>query len=163
MNLLLFQTKSGIAISNQNLIDIGISICGDRAKILIHLEEKAGVIKYIMERNKLYINEPNSEISNNSLFKFLASINLEQYEKNFIDNGYYTSELLFSQMLTRQPINEDMLRKDFKINKKGHRLFLYNNLVNGSKEYVKNLKNRSNSKMIYDGPSLKACEPCMIY
>ena len=163
LNLLLFQTKSGIAISNQNLIDIGISICGDRAKILIHLEEKAGVIKYIMERNKLYINEPNSEISNNSLFKFLASINLEQYEKNFIDNGYYTSELLFSQMLTRQPINEDMLRKDFKINKKGHRLFLYNNLVNGSKEYVKNLKNRSNSKMIYDGPSLKACEPCMIY
>lgn len=163
LNLLLFQTQSGIAISNQNLIDIGISICGERAKILIHLEEKAGVIKYIMERNKLYINEPNSAISNNSLFKFLASINLEQYEKNFIDNGYYTSELLFSQMLTRQPINEDMLKKDIKIAKTGHRVRIYNKLVNDSKEYVKNLKNRSNSKMIYDGPSLKACEPCMIY
>ena len=55
LNLLKFQTKSGIALSNQNLKDIGIISCGERAKILIHLEEKSGIIPYFLERDKIYI------------------------------------------------------------------------------------------------------------
>ena len=167
LNLLKEQTKSGIALSNQNLKDIGITSCGERAKILIHLEEKAEVIKYLLEKDKIYINDKDSKeinkINNNSLFKFLNSINLKQYEKNFRDNGYYTAELLFTQMLTRQPLNEEELKKELKIEKKGHILFLYNNLVSGSKDYAKILKNRVHTKTIYDGPSLKSCEPCFIY
>ena len=163
LNLLLFQTKSGIALTDQNLKDIGIHPGGERAKILIHLEEKAGVIPYILEKNKIYADEHNTNKKNNSLFKFLASIKLEQYEKNFIDNGYNNSELLFSQMITRQPINEEMLKNEFNIEKKGHRLFLYNNLVQGSKEYVGNLKNKNKTNMVFDGKALKECEPCVIY
>jgi hypothetical protein len=165
LNLLLFQTKSGIALSDQNLKDIGISLCAERAKILIHLEEKAGVISYILEKNKIYLDENNNNTKkkNNSLFKFLASINLEQYEKNFNENGYYSSELLFSQMITRQPINQEMLKNEFNIEKRMHRLFLYNNLLKGSKEYVGNLKRKNKSDMIYDGKFLKECEPCVIY
>ena len=167
LNLLKEQTKSGIALSNENLKDIGITSCGERAKILIHLEEKAEVIKYLLEKDKIYINDKDSKeinkINNNSLFKFLNSINLKQYEKNFRDNGYYTAELLFTQMLTRQPLNEEELKKEIKIEKKGHILFLYNNLVSGSKDYAKILKNRVHTKTIYDGPSLKSCEPCFIY
>ena len=167
LNLLKEQTKSGIALSNENLKDIGITSCGERAKILIHLEEKAEVIKYLLEKDKIYINDKDSKeinkINNNSLFKFLNSINLKQYEKNFRDNGYYTAELLFTQMLTRQPLNEEELKKELKIEKKGHILFLYNNLVSGSKDYAKILKNRVHTKTIYDGPSLKSCEPCFIY
>ena len=166
LNLLKEQTKSGIALSNQNLKDIGITSCGERAKILIHLEEKAEVIKYLLEKNKIYIKEEDAKDINkkkNSLFKFLNLINLEQYEKNFRDNGYYTSELLFTQMLTRQPINEEILKNELKIEKKGHRLILYNNLVNRSKDYAKSLKNKVHTKTIYDGPALKSCEPCCIY
>ena len=167
LNLLKEQTKSGIALSNENLKDIGITSCGERAKILIHLEEKAEVIKFLLEKDKIYINDKDSKeinkINNNSLFKFLNSINLKQYEKNFRDNGYYTAELLFTQMLTRQPLNEEELKKELKIEKKGHILFLYNNLVSGSKDYAKILKNRVHTKTIYDGPSLKSCEPCFIY
>ena len=167
LNLLKEQTKSGIALSNENLKDIGITSCGERAKILIHLEEKAEVIKFLLEKDKIYINDKDSKeinkINNNSLFKFLNSINLKQYEKNFRDNGYYTAELLFTQMLTRQPLNEEELKKEIKIEKKGHILFLYNNLVSGSKDYAKILKNRVHTKTIYDGPSLKSCEPCFIY
>ena len=163
LNLLLFQTESGIAISNQNLKDIGISPYGERAKILIHLEERAGLIPYILEKEKIYSSEHYSNNKNNSLINFLDSINFRQYEKNFNDNGYYSSELLFTQMFTRQPIDENILKEDFNIGKKGHRLFLYNSLIKESKEYKKKLRKRGNTAMIYDEASLKACEPCIIY
>ena len=142
LNLLLFQTESGIAISNQNLKDI---------------------IPYILEKEKIYSSEHYSNNKNNSLINFLDSINFRQYEKNFNDNGYYSSELLFTQMFTRQPIDENSLKEDFNIGKKGHRLFLYNSLIKESKEYKKKLRKRGNTAMIYDEASLKACEPCIIY
>ena len=163
LNLLKFQTKSVIALTNQNLIDIGITSCGERAKILIHLEEKAGIFKYFLEKEKIYITEKECKEKNiNSLFEFLASINLEQYKKNFIDNGYYTAELLFTQMLTRQPLKEENL-EEFKIEKRGHRMFLYNNLFKCSKDYANKLKNKGNSKMEFEGASINSCESCYIY
>ena len=163
-NLLKYQTKSGIALSNQNLKDLGINNYGDRAKILIHLEEKAGIIPYFLEKDKIYMSQKDyKKNSKNSLFKFLAHNNLEQYENNFIDNGYFTSELLFTQMLTRQPITEENLNEDFKIGKIGHRLLILNNLIQGSKEYSKHLRPKNNSKLSFDGDFMKACEPCCIY
>ena len=162
LNLLKFQTKSGIALSNQNLKDIGIISCGERAKILIHLEEKSGIIPYFLERDKIYIDEEDYKNNNyKSLYNFLASINLEQYKQNFINNGYYTSELLFTQMMTREPINEEILKEEFNIEKTGHRLIIYNNLITGCKNYVKTLRKRGNPKTIYDGPFLKACDCCI--
>ena len=164
LNLLKFQTKSSIALSNQNLKDIGIKSCGERAKILIHLEEKSGIIQYFLEKDKIYLNEEEYKYSkNNSLFNFLASFQLQQYEQNFINNGYYTSELLFTQMITREPIKEETLKEELNIEKKGHRFIIYNNLINGSKEYVKKLRPKGKSMAIYDGPFLNSCEPCCIY
>lgn len=43
LDILIEMTKTGIAISNQNLKEFGIINSSDRAKILINLEEKAGV------------------------------------------------------------------------------------------------------------------------
>ena len=164
LNLLIFQTKSSIALSNQNLKDINIESCGERAKILIHLEEKAGLIPYFLEKDKIYVTEKECKEKNiNSLFKFLTSMNLEQYENNFKENGYFTAELLFTQMITRHPLKEDDLKNEFKIEKRGHKLLLYNNLVNGSKEYIKKLRSKGHSNMVYDGASLNSCEPCSIY
>ena len=164
LNLLKFQTKSGIALSNQNLKDLGIKSCGERAKILIHLEEKAGIIPYFLEKDKIYLNEEEYKYSkNNSLNQFLVLCELEQYEQNFINNGYYTSELLFTQMITREPINEETLQEELNIEKKGHRLIIYNNLINGSKGYVKKLRTKGKSLAMYDGQLLNSCEPCCIY
>ena len=164
LNLLIIQTKSGIALTNQNLKDINIKSCGERAKILIHLEEKAGIIPYFLERDRIYVTEKEYKEKNmNSLFNFLALINLEQYEKNFRENGYFTAELLFTQMLTRSPLKEEDLKNEFNIEKKGHILFLYNNLLNGSKEYIKKLRSKGNFRMMYDGTTLNSCESCCIY
>ena len=163
-NLLQFQTKAGIALSNQNLKDIGIHNYGERSKILIHLEENAGIIPYFLEKDKIYMAEKDyRKNSENSLFKFLASNNLEQYENNFINNGYFSSELLFTQMLTRQPITKENLKEDFNIDKIGHRSLLHNNLIKGAKEYSNHLRPKTRIKLDFDASFMKACEPCCIY
>ena len=51
--------KKGIAISNKNLEDIGFSKAGERAKILIYLEDKAGVFPRILEKKILFKNKDN--------------------------------------------------------------------------------------------------------
>jgi hypothetical protein len=163
LGLLLIQTKSGVALSNQNLKDIGISVYGHRAKILIHLEEKAGIFPFLLEKDKIYITENECIPGNNSLFKFLADINYEEYEGKFIENGFYSSELLFTQMLTRQPIDENSLKEEFNITKTLHRHIIYNNLKKLSKEYEKKLKNKDNNIMEYEAKELKECGTCNIY
>ena len=163
LGLLLIQTKSGVALSNQNLKDIGISVYGHRAKILIHLEEKAGIFPFLLEKDKIYITEDKCIPGNNSLYKFLADINYKEYESKFIENGFYSSELLLTQMLTRQPIDENSLKDDFNITKTMHRHIIYNNLKKSSKEYEKKLKNKDNNKMEYEAKELKECETCTIY
>ena len=163
LGLLLIQTKSGVALSNQNLKDIGISVYGHRAKILIHLEEKAGIFPFLLEKDKIYITEDECIPGNNSLFKFLADINYEEYEGKFIENGFYSSELLFTQMLTRQPIDENSLKEDFNITKTLHKHIIYNNLKKSSKEYEKKLKNKNNNEMEFESKELKECETCNIY
>ena len=160
---LILITKSNIALSNQNLKDMGITVYGHRAKILIHLEEKAGIFPFSLEKDKIYEVIDDITNKNNSLFKFFASINLDQYIQNFIDNGIYSCELLFTQMLTRQPINERILEEDFNIENPNHRAFLYYNLRNWSKKYEKKLKIQEKNKIEYEGSSLNECEVCTIY
>ena len=160
---LILKTKTGMALTNQNLKDIGISIYGHRAKILIHLEEKAGLFPFSLEKGKIYKKMDESNTKNNSLFKFLVSIELEKYKQNFIDNGIYSCELLFTQMLTRQPINENILEEDFNIENQSHRAFLYFKLRNWSKKYEKKLKIQESRKIKYEGSSLNECEECVIY
>ena len=143
--------------------DIGITVYGHRAKILIHLEEKAGIFPFSLEKDKIYEVIDDITNKNNSLFKFFASINLDQYIQNFIDNGIYSCELLFTQMLTRQPINERILEEDFNIENPNHRAFLYYNLRNWSKKYEKKLKIQEKNKIEYEGSSLNECEVCTIY
>lgn len=161
---LILITKSDIALSHQNLKDMGISLYGHRAKILIHLEEKAGLFPFSLENGKIYKKMDENTIKKNSLFKFLASIGLDQYKQNFIDNGIYSCELLFTQMLTRQPINERILEEDFNIENPNHRIFLCYNLRNWSKKYEKKLKIQENNKIVYEGSSsFNECEVCVIY
>ena len=138
LNLLIEQTKNGIAITDENLIEIGIKLPGIRAKILIHLEELSNLFDFPVEREKVYFE---NERNKNCLYRLLSSINLEYYLKNFIDNGYSSPELLFIQMQSKQPLTEEILFKEIGIDKIGYRMSILNKIKNEGCNYLYKLKN----------------------
>ena len=138
LNLLIEQTKNGIAITDENLREIGIKLPGIRAKILIHLEELSNLFDFPIEREKVYFE---NERNKNCLYRLLSSINLEYYLKNFIDNGYSSPELLFIQMQSKQPLTEEILFKEIGIDKIGYRMSILNKIKNEGCNYLFKLKN----------------------
>ena len=168
LKVLINQMKLGLALSYQNLKDIGIGNPGDRAKILIHLEEISDNFEFILEQDIIYSNKIPEE-NNGSLYLFLKKINLEEYFQIFIENGYNNAELLYIQMASKNPITENILRDDLGINKIGHLQRLLISLNEESKRYIKILENGSvNNKkkfsIIYEeNPYLKSCEACIIF
>ena len=167
LEVLVSLSKNSIALSNQNLKDIGITVPGDRAKILIHLEEMAGNFPFILEKDIIYSNQIDE--NKNSLYKFLSSINLEEYILVFKENGYYNAELLYVQMISKNPITEDILKNDFGLSKIGHIKRIMLNLLNSSQNYIKRLKNltgedKSYKSVVFEGnPYSKACDACMVF
>ena len=167
LELLISITKNSIALSNQNLKDIGINVPGDRAKILIHLEEMAGNFSFILEKDIIYSNKIDE--NKNSLYKFLTSINLEEYIRLFKENGYYNAELLYVQMVSKNPITEEILKNDFGLSKIGHIKRIMLNLLNCSQNYIKRLKNnngenKSYKSIVFEGnPYSKACDACLVF
>ena len=167
LEMLISQAKNSVALSYQNLKDIGISLPADRAKILIHLEELAGNFPFSLDKDKLYSNK-NEEKINNSLYIFLSSINLDEYMKIFIENGYYNAELLYIQMISKNPITEDILKNDFGISKLGHNKRIMLNLMTCSETYIKKLKNKINNNKDFNSietegsPYLNSCDSTCI-
>ena len=169
LQVLIKQMKGGLALSYQNLKDIGIGIPGDRAKILIHLEEISGNFEFSLEKDIIYSNQLPQEKSG-SLYQFLQKINLEEYFQLFIDNGYNNAELLFVQMISKNPITEEILKDELGINKIGHLQRILISLKDESKKYVnrlvkKNWKINEESKSIIfeENPYIKSCEACFIF
>ena len=163
LELLIEQTKEVSALSDQNLKDIGIEIPGHRAKILIHLEQKAEIIPYQLQNEIIYNNNFNIR-KEYSIENFLNNYNLKNYEKNFIDNGYNNNPLLFSQMLTRNPLTDDILKNDLGIENKGDRNKILVGLFSELKNYCKKLKTNGNVTLFYDGKNNgNMCEPCFIF
>ena len=168
LKVLINQMKLGLALSYQNLKDIGIGNPGDRAKILIHLEEISDNFEFILEQDIIYSNKIPEE-NNGSLYLFLKKINLEEYFQIFIENGYNNAELLYIQMASKNPITENILRDDLGINKIGHLQRLLISLNEESKRYIKILEkgsvnNKKKFSIIYEeNPYLKSCEACIIF
>ena len=166
LEVLIMQTKNGTAISDNNLKDIGISSPGDRAKILIHLEEMAGNFPFLLEKNIIYSNKIEE---NNTLYKFLTSIKLAEYIKIFYKKGYYNVELLLIQMVSKYPINENILKNDFGINNIGVINRIIQNLSLCSEKYIKKLKNKTTENNYYKSceyninPYVKTCDGCLIF
>ena len=166
LEVLIMQTKDGIALTDQNLKDIGINSAGDRAKILIHLEELADNFPFLLEKQIIYSNK--IEENNNSLYKFFASIYLEDHFEIFCKKGYYNAELLYTQMASKHPINEDILKKEFGINKIGLINRIMINLSTCSENYIRKLAKRDENNyyksIVYDGnPYVKSCDGCLIF
>jgi ankyrin repeat protein len=166
LDVLISQTKKGIALSYQNLKDIGVKLPGERAKILVHLEEISGNFNCNIDKEILYANK--IDIKNNSLYKFLFRINCEKYINDFIDAGYYNSELLFLQMASRQPLNVDILIEDIGLDKNDAKKIL-DNLVEGSKNFIEDIKYIEENKekkskfIILEENNFKSCDMCLIF
>ena len=169
LQVLIKQMKGGLALSYQNLKDIGIGNPGDRAKILIHLEEISGNFEFSLEKDIIYSNQLPQEKSG-SLYQFLQKINLEEYFQLFIENGYNSAELLFVQMISKNPITEEILKEELGINKIGHLQRILISLKDESEKYVNSLIkkiwkiNEESKSIIYEeNPYLKSCEACFIF
>ena len=161
------QMKKGLALSYQNLKDIGINNPGDRAKILIHLEEISQNFDFVLENDVIYSNTIPEE-KTGSLYYFLLKLNLEEYFNNFIENGYNNAELLFIQMASKNPITEDIIQNDLGIEKIGHLQRIMISLKEESKKYVGSLtkkeNNDKNKNIIYEeNPYLNSCDACSIF
>ena len=161
------QMKKGLALSYQNLKDIGINNPGDRAKILIHLEEISQNFDFVLENDVIYSNTIPQE-KTGSLYYFLLKLNLEEYFNNFIENGYNNAELLFIQMASKNPITEDIIKNDLGIEKIGHLQRIMISLKEESKKYVGSLSkkenNDKNKNIIYEeNPYLNSCDACSIF
>ena len=161
------QMKKGLALSYQNLKDIGINNPGDRSKILIHLEEISQNFEFILENDVIYSNTIPEE-KTGSLYYFLLKLNLEEYFNNFIENGYNNAELLFIQMASKNPVTEDIIKNDLGIEKIGHLQRIMISLKEESKKYVGSLtkkeNNDKNKNIIYEeNPYLNSCDACSIF
>ena len=169
LEVLINQTKSGVALSYQNLKEIGVGTPGERGKILIHLEEITDIFNFDIEKDIIYSDKMPDE-KTGSLYLFLERISLEEYFQIFVDNGYNSAELLFMQMISKNPITEDILKSDLGINKIGHLQRIMISLNEESKKYINNLENKSKKKskrynhVLYEEKSyLKHCEACLIF
>jgi len=168
LDVLISQSKKGTALTYQNLKDVGVKLPGERAKILVHLEEISGNFDFYLDKEIIYANKHIDDI-NNSLYKFLSSINCEKYINNFIDNGYYNAELLFIQMASKQPLNEDILIKDLGLNKMVAKKILCN-LIESSNIYINRIKNSDKGDgkkktIIFEenNNNMKSCDMCFVF
>ena len=170
LDVLISQTKKGTALSYDNLRDIGVKLPGERAKILVHLEEISGNFDFSVESEKIYT-EKKIDYINSSLYKFLCLINCEKFIHKFIENGYYNAELLFMQMASKQPLNEDLLVKEFGLNKNVAKKIICN-LIDGTNKYIHKLKNKERDKIKEDdnkyiifeenNNNVKSCDMCFV-
>lgn len=167
LNVILSSTKTLLAISYQNLKDIGIMNASHRAKILIHLEEKAEIIPFYLEKDIIY-NDNNKNFNDKcseKLLNFFREIRCEKYLNNFKLNGYFNVELLLTQMITRQPINERILKEDFYVDDENMRKNIMKKLDTESKKYIKGLIKRNANQIIkYEDKMYRNhCEACLIF
>ena len=165
IQLIIEQTKKGLGISDKNLKQIGIKLPGDRARILIKIQELAknfqfnlpkGVFYIIKDINNIKINEDKYIIQ---LKNWLKGIKLENYLENFIKGGYYSTDLLLIQMESKQPLNNEIIENELFIEKVGHIERIMNKLKEDSKSLINKLKT---TMLIYENGNDKNCE-CFIF
>ena len=109
------------------------------------MEENADVFPFYLEESIIYSNNScKDNLSNDSLFKFLSCIGCEKYANNFRRNRYYNSEILLSQMLTRESISEKMLKEDVCIDSEYIVGKIIKSLNVESRNYIKKLRKNKN-------------------
>ena len=164
INIIIEDTKKGVYITDNQLKMIGINKPGDRAKILIRIQEKANLFEYTVPKS-VYHNYNNLEKIEddpyvNKLYEWLKNIRLEQYLSNFLVNGYCSIDILFFQLLSNQPLTDDILKDELEINKLGHRTRIFNKLKEEFRSYENQLKGSVISFQAQENS--KICTECII-
>jgi len=165
------ETKKGNYIKDIQLNRIGIAKPGDRAKILIRLEEKANLYDfevpkavYYFNSNFINNNDFNQISKDNNLFKFflwLKDINLELYFFNFVNNGYFSIDLLLIQMISKNPLTDEILKNEIFIEKLGYRTRIMNKLEEEYPLFLEKLKNLNT--MYINKENSRICSDCTIF
>ena len=175
LDVLIYQAKHGIALTYENLRDIGIKKPGERIKIMVHLEEISENFNFFFPKN-IFLDEFNEKNGCDSLKIFLDKIGMNKFLSNFLENGIYNSELLYIQMATKQPLTDNILINDLGINKKDAKTIIIK-LNENSKNYVNKIKimNKRNIKEIRDvsinnrsiiyeeNNKNKSCDMCILF
>ena len=161
LEMLISQTKNGIALTYENLREIGIKKPGERIKILIHLEEISENFKFFFPKI-IYNNDNNDNIDiknkSNTLKFFLEKIGKKNFFINFYENGINNIELLFIQMASKQPLNENILINDLNIKKQDANAIIIK-LYEYSRNYINKLKmlnkrNNNNENIINNNSTI---------
>ncbi len=164
IQLLINQEKKSNAISDFELKEAGIVPPGDRAKILIHLEERAGKFSFQIPKSVYYISEKLDNIMEDEnikkIYNWLKSIKVENYLDNWIGGGYYSIELMLMQMKSCNPINDSIMKEELGINKIGHRALIINKLVEDGNMFYNKLK--SATLVVGNNETNKNCD-CIIF
>ena len=164
IQLLIEQEKTCTAINDTQLKEIGILLPGDRAKILIHLEEKAGNYNFTVPKSVYYeiknVKNILEDFSAQKIYNWLKNLKVEDYLENFIQGGYCSIELILMQMNCKFPINDSIMKEELGILKVGHRARIMNKLVEDGKKFWNKLNN--NNTIIANTQMEKNCE-CVLF
>ena len=138
INLILSQMKQGFPLLDESLKEIGITSPGDRAKILIRMQEISDGFNFDFPFEQVYFK------NNRSIQKWLNKEGLQKYINNFIKGGYQSLELLLIQMASKYKINDKILKNDLNIINDEDRKNILKSLEDNSEKYVYELtKNQS--------------------
>ena len=173
LDVLIYQAKHGIALTYENLRDIGIKKPGERIKILVHLDEISNNFNFYIPK-KIFLDD--YEINNgfNTIKNFLEKIGMKKFLNNFIENGIYNVELLYIQMGSKQSLKKDILIDDLDINaNEAKKIFfkLYENSRNYinkmkilNKRNIKDYKDINNKSIVYEENNKnKSCDMCILF
>lgn len=148
INLILDQSKNGGgSIQDNELKEAGISIPGDRAKILIRIQEISNNFPFPVPKEVYHTIEDINKIENDEniqkLKKWLENLKVEDYLINFIYSGYHSVELLLMQMISYNPLTSEMLKEEIGIDKIGYRSRIINKLKDEARSFLGQLKTKT--------------------
>ena len=149
ISLIIKQMKEGYPVLDDTLKEIGIIQPGDRAKILIRLQEVSNGFNFEFPFEQVYFK------NNGSILKWLEKEGLSRYNKNFLDAGYQSLELLLVQMVSKYKIDDSILKNDLFIFSDKARSKIIASLETNSLKYMNELSKKKNvqrsySKMVKD-------------
>ena len=173
LDVLIYQAKHGIALTYENLRDIGIKKPGERIKILVHLDEISNNFNFYFPK-KIFSDDYEINSGFNTIKNFLEKIGMKKFLNNFIQNGIYNVELLYIQMGSKQSLKKDILIDDLDINANdAKKIFfkLYENSRNYinkmkilNKRNIKDYKDINNKSIVYEENNKnKSCDMCILF
>ena len=159
IKIVINQMKTGTPINDDILNEMGIERPGDRAKILIRIQECAHLFDFKIPFEAVYyINRKKFEYLKydfhvKALQNWLKKLNLQKYLGNFYNNGYYCPELIFIQKASKFPINDTIIERDLKIENINDRKLIMSSISSNSKNYISELQKKNTKNKIENGIS----------